>query len=57
VLMGMKWLAFKWSLLYGMKRGGGANGRGMRCGSWASDSMVGQAGATLEGGRGAPLLR
>jgi hypothetical protein len=51
MLMGMKRLTFKWHLLHGRKRGGGGNGRGMRCGAQGSNSMAGQAGAALEGGR------
>jgi hypothetical protein len=40
--MGTKWLAFKWHILCGMKRGGRGNGCGMRCGAQGSDSMAGQ---------------
>jgi hypothetical protein len=32
-----------------MKRGGGRNGRRMRCGAWDIDSMAGEVGALVEG--------
>jgi hypothetical protein len=53
---------FKWCLLHGMKRGGGGNGCGMRCGARGSVSMMGRSrGGGIRrrrkaGGSGAPLL-
>jgi hypothetical protein len=46
----MKRLDFKWCLINKMKRGGGGNGRWMRCGDRGIDSMACEVGAVLEGG-------
>jgi hypothetical protein len=41
---------FKGCLISGIKRGGGGNGRRMRCRARDSGSVAGEAGVTLEGG-------
>jgi hypothetical protein len=52
---------FKGCLIHEMKRGGGGNGRQMRCGARDSGAMVGAAGRRWEvvetGGGGAPVLQ
>jgi hypothetical protein len=49
--MGEETTRFKGCLIHRMKRGGGGNGRQMRCRAHGNGSMAGEAGAVLGGGR------